>query len=313
MGQAWSPSADGGYFANSKLSKKLRYAAQPFMKFRQYPRPVDAFGKGQGDTVDYDKITNLQTQGGEIGEQQKVPETKFIIKRASITITEYGNSIPWTGKLELLSEFNINQPIQKVLRDDMSKVLDAAVATKFKLTKVSYSPVTSASGTWNWAGSPAAGTANFNLFHLKEIVDAMIEANVPPAVGGPEGDYVCIATQKALRGILDDPEFQEWNKYQNDRLLRGEVGRVYRTRFVLTTHTSALTKKASNAMGEAIIFGDDAVVEAIAQPEEVRAKTPDDYGRSKGLAWLFMGQWGHVWDYATDSEYRAVHVTSSSA
>lgn len=313
-GQAWSPSADGGFFANPTLSRKLRYAAQPMLKCRPYARPVDGFGKGKGDTVDYDKISNVQTQGGEIQETQRMPETKYLIRRGQIIVKEFGNSIPWTGKLETLSTFDITNPTQKVMRDDQVKVIDKTVATKLKDTKIKVYATVPTGATFNTAGSMGAGTQNMNLTILKDMIDKMVEDLVPPATGGPDGDFVLLGTQKALRGLIDDPEFQEWTKYtQADKLLSGEVGKIYRARVIITTHTDALTKKNSGTVGEALLLGDDSVVEAVALPEELRAKTPDDYGRSKGIGWYFLGNWVHAWDFATDAEYRVMHFGSSNA
>ena len=34
--------------------------------------------------------------------------------------------------------------------------------------------------------------------------------------------------------------------------------------------------------------------EAIAIPEEIRGKIPSDYGRSKGVAWYYLGGFGLV-------------------
>jgi len=36
------------------------------------------------------------------------------------------------------------------------------------------------------------------------------------------------------------------------------------------------------------------VAEAIAVPEEMRGKIPTDYGRSKGIAWYYLGGFGIV-------------------
>ena len=41
-------------------------------------------------------------------------------------------------------------------------------------------------------------------------------------------------------------------------------------------------------------FGNDTVAEAIAVPEEMRGKIPTDYGRSKGVAWYYLGGFGIV-------------------
>ncbi|MGI0014036.1 MAG: hypothetical protein ACREBU_11425, partial [Nitrososphaera sp.] len=129
-GQQWSVSADGGFMANPPLSKKLRKSAQPMMKFRTFTRPTDAFGKNKGDSVDFEKVSNVQTQGGKIPESSKMPETKFQVIKDTLTVDEFGNSIPYTGKLETLSEFNIANPVQKALRDDMAKVMNIEVATE---------------------------------------------------------------------------------------------------------------------------------------------------------------------------------------
>lgn len=312
----WSISADGGYMANTLLSKKLRYAAQPLMKFRGYARPVDGFGKGQGDSLDYNKLSNVATAGGQIGETQRIPVTKFAIRRGTLTIAEYGNSIEWTGKLDVLSAFDLSDPLQRGLRNDMAKTLDIQTAAECKKTKIAYITESVSSGRFDTDGTPsgAAATDNLNLFHLKEMVDYMITNNVPPAIGGEDGDYVMVATRKALRGIVDDPEFQEWVKYtEGEKKLNGELGRVplYRTRIVETTHYNALSNtKGANSIGEAIMLGDDAVVEGVAVPEELRSKIPDDYGRVKGIAWYALLGWKHVWDFATDNEFRAIYFTS---
>jgi hypothetical protein len=39
-------------------------------------------------------------------------------------------------------------------------------------------------------------------------------------------------------------------------------------------------------------------MEAVATPEEVRAKIPTDYGRSKGLAWYGICGWKLIWEQA---------------
>ena len=38
----------------------------------------------------------------------------------------------------------------------------------------------------------------------------------------------------------------------------------------------------------------DTVAEAIAVPEEMRGKIPTDYGRSKGVAWYYLGGFGNA-------------------
>lgn len=57
-------------------------------------------------------------------------------------------------------------------------------------------------------------------------------------------------------------------------------------------------------------YMEDTVAEALVIPEEIRGKIPTDFGRSKGVAWYYLGGFGIVhtaaaqariikWDSAT--------------
>lgn len=323
-GQQWLVDADGGFMANPPLSKELRAASQPMMKMRQYVRPVQGFGKQKGDTLDFDSVTNVATQGGKITETQKMPETKFQIVKQSLIVDEFGNSIPYTGKLEALAQWDPSNPIHKALRDDLAKVFNIEIATELKKTSLRYAPTAPGSGLFNTLGVSQASVGNIHVFHVKEIVDALktglfdTTQMLPVApYTGPEGDYVGIFSVRAARGIKDDPEFEEWNKYtSSEKLMTGEVGRIYGVRVVESNHTAALDERAGsdNLLGEALIFGTDPIVEGIVIPEEVRAKIPGDYGRDKGIGWYFLGGWKLPWGFkSTDTlpEAHVVFVTSS--
>ena len=320
-GQVWSANATGGYLANPKLSKTLRNATQPMYKFRQFTRLEKAIGKGRGDTVDFNKVSNVSTAGGSISEASRIPETNILLRRGQLVMQEYGNSIPYTGKLDDLSEFSVDNMITVALRNDMAKVLDNAVATKFKESDISYTPTSASAGTFDVDGAVGtSATANLSVFHIKEIVDAMktgIYSTVGTGNPVPPWDgenYVCIASVKALRGIKDDPDFEEVMKYADpERPLTGEVGRFYGVRFIETNNTGALSNGvgSSSVLGEAIFFGADPVIEAVAVAEEIRAKIPEDYGRSKGVAWYGLLGFENVWDFSTDSEDHIVVVRST--
>ena len=320
-GQVWSVSATGGYLANAKLSKTMRHATQPLFKFRQFTRMEKAIGKGKGDTVDFNKVSNIQTAGGSISEASRIPESNILIRRGQLVMQEYGNSIPYTGKLDDLSEFSVDNLITMALRNDMAKTLDSTVASKFKESDISYTPTSSSAGTFDVDGTVnTTATANLSVFHVKEIVDAMktgIYSSVGTGNPVPPWDgenYICIASVKALRGIKDDPDFEEVMKYADpERLLTGEVGRFYGVRFIETNHTSSLSNGVgtSSVLGEAIFFGSDPVIEAVAVAEEIRAKIPEDYGRSKGVAWYGLMGFENVWDFSTDSEDHIVVVRSA--
>lgn len=320
-GQSWTIAADGGHFANKPLSSKLRYVNTSQYVFRQFTRPEPGYGKQRGESIDFDKVSMAETQGGQIGEFQDIPETKFSITKDNLQVTEYGNSIPWTGKLETLSEFSPNQPVQKVIMNDQKKVLDEAVATEMKTSKLCYIATGAATQTWDNDGTPSTtATTNFNYFHLKEMVDAA-EMGIFGASTGkiipkmPDGKYVVILSVKAKRGLFDDPEFQEAAKFSYPRkLLNGEIMEetVYNCRFVICDNSSALSNaKGSNSIGEALLIGDDSIIEGVALKEELRYKLAVKYGRDKGLAWYAILGFKKPWDFVTDGEEHIIRFTSA--
>jgi len=312
-------SGQGGYFTNPRLSKTLRYALQPLMKFRQFVDIKEGWGKGVGEKLYYDKISKVSTAGGTLVETNVMPEHQFTIGQGSISLAEYGNSIPFTGKLEALSEFDINSPVQRVLRDDMASVIDKSCGLQYKLTRRKYIPIATNTGVWQSrttestiASIVASGTMEIGIsvYHIKEIIDHLRGKNVPPYDGQ---DYVGLFSVNALRTISDDSEWTDAAKYGDpERLFAGEVGRIYGCRCIRETNY-LLNNLSGSGFGEAVIFGAENVIEGIAVPEELRQKIPTDYGRSKGIAWYGILGFKRMWNI-TDSGQTAhiVHVTSAA-
>lgn len=314
MGQQWAPDSTGGYLANDTLSKKIRHAAQPLMRFRQFVREEPGFGKGKGDTILFDRIANVTTGGGSIAELQKMPEDSVSISQGTCTVDEYGNSIPWTGKLEALAAFDVqNTVVGKALKNDMAKTLDRAVGTEFKTAKVkAIATGTDTAPTTTFETTLATtATRDVQAADIKNIVDEMKSTYLTPFYDGV--NFMCIGSVGFNRGIKDDPDWEDASKYGDpERLFSGEVGRYYGCRFM--EETNVLANKVGNAAtykGEAIFFGDDPIVEGVAVPEELRAKIPTDYGRDKGLAWYSLMGWSLTYDSSTAGEVKLVHLTSA--
>lgn len=319
-GQNWTVAADGGHFANPRLSAKLRFHNTSRYIFRQFSRPEPGFGKGRGESIDFDKVSMAETQGGQIGEFQDIPETKFSIVKDSLSVTEWGNSIPWTGKLETLSEFNPSQPVQKVILNDQKKVLDEAVAAEMTGGDIKYVATSATAQNWDIDGSATGTGTAFNFFHLKEMVDAAKKGifgtgntgNIIPPFS--DGNYVLILSVGAARGLFDDPEYQDNAHFAYPRkLFNGEIDEItYNCRIVKCNNASALSETAgSNDIGEALLIGDDPVIEGVALAEELRYKLAVKYGRDKGLAWYGVLGFKRPWDFSTDGEDHIIHFTSA--
>ena len=111
-GNVWGGSLGEGYLSSKHLSKKLRMALQPMVKFRQFSDVRDASQQGlhKGDTYTYNVYQNVNTAGNTAGitshttatvgavsgissTTNLMPETDFETVQGSITIKEFGKLI----------------------------------------------------------------------------------------------------------------------------------------------------------------------------------------------------------------------------
>jgi N4-gp56 family major capsid protein len=313
-GQLWAVNSLGGFFYSQNLSDELREALQPMSRFRQFADVKDASqqGKGKGQTFTWDVVSNVATGGGTLVETNTMPETQFTITQATLTINEYGNSVPYSGKLEALSKFEVRKPVMQALRNDAVKTFDRASWVQFNNAKLRVVPVSgtnSSSLTLTTTGT-ATTTNNiaFGTPHLKTLVDLMKERNIPAYTND---DYIGIAWPSTLRSLKNTLEtIHQYTVPGIQLIFNGEIGRYENTRFVEQTNIpkgissdGGLTGVAwTNALSDWIFFmGEDTVAEGVAVPEEMRAKIPTDYGRSKGVAWYYLGGFGLVQTIATES------------
>lgn len=207
-GQVWVTNAMGGFMYSDPLSKVLRMHVQPLVKFRQFADVKDAAlqQKGKGDVFHWNIYSDVVAQGATILETNTMPETNFTITQGTMTITEYGNSVPYTGKLDDLSIQPVKEIIGKVLKNDAKKAFDIAAEAQFKLTPLYVVPTggTSTSAVTLTTNGTATATNNVAMGkdHIKAIVDLMKERNIPPYVSD---DYIALGLHASL-GLLKHVE-----------------------------------------------------------------------------------------------------------
>ena len=310
-GQSWTTSADGGYLSHSRLSNKLRHELAPKYKFRQFVEVKEAWGKGKGDTLIFDKMAKIDTAGGTLVEGTTMPENKFTITRGTLTITEYGNGVPYTGKLEILATLGLKSALTSGLMEDAGDTIDNAAAAQFQLADTKYVCTASDSGILTSNGSATATASSAaTTGHVRQIIDQLKTMNVKPYDGS--GNYVCIASIKFLSGLKSDSNFSTAAAYgQPELFFNGEIARYYGCRFIEDNNVLSNTLGSGAQWGEAVFFGKDSVMEGVAQAVELRSKTPADYGRDKGLGWYFLGGFQKVWDVSTDGQGTMIHATSA--
>lgn len=315
-GQVWFADQLGGFMYSDQLSDYLRTNLQPMMRFRQFTDLQEAIGHGKGDLFQWNIYSDVEDQGGELQEQEAMPETNFSIGRGTLTVTEYGNSVPFTKKLDDLSKHPVQEVIKKVLKHDAAKGLDRAAYAQFESTRLLVTPTggNSANSVTVEAGAATTTVNNVALGkeHIKVIVDEMKERNIP---GYENDEYFSIARPRTYRPFKNDLE----TIYQNvesgaRRIYMGEIGLYEGMRFV--EQTNIASKGWTNGLSdEAFFFGGDTVTEGVVEFEQIRGKIPTDYGRSKGISWYYLGGFGISHNNPQDasaSQNRIMKWTSAS-
>jgi len=318
-GQLWAVNSLGGFFYSQNLSDELREALQPMSRFRQFCDVKDASqqGKGKGQTFTWDVVSNAATAGGTLVETNTMPETQFTITQATLTVTEYGNSVPYSGKLEALGKFEVRKPVMQALRNDAVKVFDRAAWAQFNNAKLRVVPASAGTSTATLTlTTNGTATATNNIAYQKEhaklVVDLMKERNIPAYTND---DYVAIAWPSTLRRLKDDLEtIHQYTVPGIQLIFNAEIGRYENVRYTEQTNIGknyGMTDGAGGtawASGNSWIFflGEDTVAEGVVIPEEMRAKIPTDYGRSKGVAWYYLGGFGIVHNQTVATEARIV-------
>ena len=308
-GQMWSVAADGGYLYSDEMSDFLRITVQPLTKFRQFCDAEDGTqkGLGAGELFVWDTVSNVARQGRRLSESVPIPETNFTVTQNSLTVVEWGQAVPYTGKLELLAKHKVQNIIDKALKHDARKCFDIEAYLQFASTPLRVASnvsttavVLTTNGATATTNAVALGTG-----HVKAISDLAKERNIPPF----EGDaYMCISHPSTYRTFKNSMESIHQYTQEGLQMIRyGEIGRYEDTRFV---EQNFIPKGGANdsttfdpwegvadawnggLSSWAYFFGADTCTEAIVVPEEIRAKLPGDYGRSKGIAWYALGGFG---------------------
>lgn len=312
-GQVWAVSSQGGFLYSRQLSDVLRMAVQPLTKFRQFcdVRDSSQQGRKKGDIFTWDVFSDVTTAGGVLSETNTMPETNFTITQGTLTVTEAGNAVPYTEKLDNLSKFGVEEIIEKVLKNDASKVFDRLAWTQFNQTPLRVIPVggTDTANVTLTTNGTVTGINNvaFGNAHAKSIVDIMKERNIPGYIGD---DYYAIARPTTLRSFKNNIELlHQYTESGLKLIMAGEIGRYENVRYIEQTNIPAGrstdgitgTPWVNGKSDWMFFFGNDTVAEGVTVSEQMRGKITTDYGRSKGVAWYYIGGFGIVQTLATNA------------
>lgn len=299
MAMNWT--SQSGFLTNNKLNLTFVTTAQPLQRFRQFVTTKEAFGKQQGESVNWLKVGNANAYGGSLAETNTMHETDQTMTWGTLTVNEYGLSIPHTFKMEALSEFEVKEIMKEGLLNDHVKVYDGMIEREFNKTPLRYVGITTTSGsvTTNSAAT-VTNTSALNSYHVRKMRLELEKLNAPTY---SNGDYYFIGSLEAMESL--EGAMESVNQYTEagyGKIMSGEVGRVHGVRFIKdgfatryvyspTARTATSITWTTGNSGVGYMFGTPTVREAIVVPEEIRLKVVTDYGRSKGIAWFGLAGW----------------------
>ncbi|NCC24424.1 MAG: hypothetical protein EOM25_04355 [Deltaproteobacteria bacterium] len=310
MALVWMTDSLGGYLTSPELSRNMRLRAQPRMRFRPLSTPEVSFGMHQGDVLQYTKVGDAD-DGRVVAEDETVPTSNLTFSKDTVTAAEYTLGIDFSWRLDILAKLDVYNNIIKALTNSMARTLDKAAAAQFRSADLVYTPTGTASSpsyTLGTAGvALASATRRFNMWDHMNVVDLMTGTYQIPFYD--DVGYASVGSTSFLRSFFEDGRWERVVTPENSgKFFRGEVGELYNCRFI--RETNALDNALAASNGEAIYIGSDAVLEITIYPEEIQAKLGSDYGRDRGLRWVYYGAWKKTWDYSTDGVARMIRVHS---
>ena len=310
MSGSWINS--GSYLANPELSAEMRMQNSGEYVFRQFVEVKDGLGANAGDEVDFTKQLNIDVSGTTLDENQVMPKNKIKFVKDSITVTEYGNGVNYTQKIETLSQWSQKDRYAKGLTEDQKNTIDGEIASKFKQAEIKLVCTSTLVNVATTNGiATATASNNPSDKNIRSAVSYMKNARIPKL----GTHYIGIFSVSALEGIYD--YLQAIAQYAEPSFrYSDEVGRYYSVRFI-EDNMQLDSTAGTSSFGEGVMFGAEAVAEAVALPEELRYEETD-VGRSKTLAWYAILGWKKQWSLANDDSNstgkgieRIVHFTSA--
>lgn len=306
---SWKYDAPTGTYQNFTLSRDLRREAMVETQFMKFFRAEPGYGKQKGQSVTITRILQLPL-ATRVGETDRLPSGRPAIQTKQVSVSQWGFKIPMTEFEKNLGYYNIMNPFQQMLRDQITKTMDQMAADAIRKTPIKYTPQ-STGGTFSTNGTAGAlSDRNLGIQDLRRIHDRLADDLKCPRF--KNGKYIGILSTKAARGIKNDPEYKDWLA-PNDTspFLTGRLKDVEGFALFETNHHAALAQLvgSSSTTGEAMFFGADAGALVRVLDPEIRAGQPEELGTFQEVGWVGTLEAFLVWESA--SLARAVHVTST--
>lgn len=306
---SWTFDAPSGTYKNHALSTDIRRQAIADAQFMKFMRAEPGYGKKKGESVTITRILSLPL-AARVGETDRLPSGRPAIETKTVSVSQWGFKIPMTDFEKDLTHFDLMNPFQAALRDQITLTMDKMAADAMKLTPLKYVP-TSTGGTFSTNGvAGALSDRNVGVQDLRRLWDRLHgDLKVPTY---KNGKYVMILSTLAARGIKNDPEYKDWlAPTTSEPLLTGRLKDIEGFMLIETNHFDAMDNSAgtSTVLGEAVAFGADAGGLVRIMDPEIRAGQPEELGTFQEVGWVGTLEAFLIWEKA--SLARVAHITST--
>jgi hypothetical protein len=290
-----------------ELTEMVRHSPEPLRAFAALAIPPTGknLGYKRGDTVKYVFYDNISNAGGELNENDTVPEASVTPISSTYTLSEYGNSVKLTAKLEKLSRLEVENDVLHALMKDLRSLENTQAYNAFKGTywKAVFNSV---ADEFVMDNTPTA-TANqdINLANLRFLRRKMRGNDIPPFDGE---NFVFVSGVDGLdTAQFDSDVFTAISRDSGRSAVMGECGTLAGFRLVEDNDKVA---KSTGDFDEGFGIGADAVLNDVAEPWYI-AEDSKDFGRQNAIAYLGIQKWHKILSESVHGREHVVHVTSA--
>lgn len=297
----------------NELSEFVRHAPQPMLGFAQLCNPPTggALGRNKGDTVQYTYYPDISQDGGELDENEDVPESSLTPIKSTYTVSEFGRALTWTDKLEDLARLGPESDFMHALVKGLRRLENTQAYNQFNSTDWLATFNSSADEFVNDATLTSSANEDLSRDNLRFVVKKAKLNNIPKFDGE---SYVYISGVESIDALAYDDDVVTTLRYDSGKsAMNGEVGRVCECRLVVDNHKIAKVGGSASGAGanldEGFLVGADAVIHEVARPPEIRAEDRD-LGRKVKIGYLFLGSWKKMLDQTDHSREHIIKVDS---
>jgi N4-gp56 family major capsid protein len=268
----------------------------PVMRSVADVRPVAL--TNPGTTLKFAVYSNLAAATTALTETSDVtPLALANPSQVTVTVTEYGNAVEQTEKVNMASFSSIDTMIGDAIAYNAADTLDQLVATALTSgTVVKYGGSRTSTAT-------LTATDVLSTTMLRKAQTELLEANAQPRVGDLYTLFIHPRQAFDLRAETGSGGFVDIHKYTTENvgnLLTGTIGVLEGFQVVQTSRVPSTTSGASSArVYSAVAVGKEALLEAnVYDVQTVVAPQIDILRRKSALGWKYFGGWGIFRDAA---------------